>query len=272
MFAATGGLGVAATARRQHSAPVVWGSHRLSHARGSGGRRDDENRTAQRMDDDRWTTVTESSFEHERRGLEAIRTQLPNADPWFAWSNFTFTARTGHVREVDLLVVAPNGVLMIELKDWSGRLSGEGGDWVQTTTRGDRRFHRNPLHLVNQKSKELAGLLGDGGARVFLSAAVCLTNPKLRFELPAGDRANTHTIRELLERLNAPVRDARHTISTPRARAIKQALAQAGIRRSDADFTVGPYLLERTPLDTGPSWQDYLATHSELREPARVPA
>ncbi|MBF6354021.1 BREX system serine/threonine kinase PglW [Nocardia higoensis] len=222
------------------------------------------------MDEGRWTTVTESSFEHERRGLEAIRKQLPNADPWFAWSNFTFTARTGHVREVDLLVVAPNGVLMIELKDWSGRLSGEGGDWVQTTTRGERRFHRNPLHLVNQKSKELAGLLGDASARVFLSAAVCLTNPDLRFDLPVGDRANTHTIRELLERLNAPVRDARHTISTQRARAIKKALEQVGIRRSGAEFTVGPYLLERKPMDAGPSWQDYLATHTELRERARV--
>ncbi|WP_244891950.1 BREX system serine/threonine kinase PglW [Nocardia beijingensis] len=222
------------------------------------------------MDEGRWTTVTESSFEHERRGLEAIRSQLPNVDPWYAWSNFTFTAKTGHVREVDLLVIAPNGVHMIELKDWSGRLTGEGGDWVQTTTRGDRRFHRNPLHLVNQKSKELAGLLGDSGARVFLNSAVCLTNSGLRFELPAGDRANTHTIRELIDRLDAPVRDIKHTISAQRAKAIKKALEQVGIRRSDADFTVGPYLLERKPFDAGPTWQDYLAAHTELREPVRV--
>ncbi|CCF62567.1 BREX system serine/threonine kinase PglW [Nocardia cyriacigeorgica] len=222
------------------------------------------------MDEGRWTTVTESSFEHERRGLEAIRTQLPNVDPWYAWSNFTFTAKTGHIREVDLLVIAANGVYMIELKDWSGRLTSEGGDWVQTTTRGDRRFHRNPLHLVNQKSKELAGLLGDNGARVFLSSAVCLTNSGLRFDLPTGDRASTYTVRELIDRLHAPVRDIKHTINAQRARAIKKALEQIGIRRSDADFTVGPYLLERKPLDAGPTWQDYLAVHTELREPVRV--
>ncbi|WP_280485230.1 BREX system serine/threonine kinase PglW [Nocardia farcinica] len=222
------------------------------------------------MEDGRWTTVTESSFEHERRGLEAIRKQLPNVDPWLAWSNFTFTAHTGHVREVDLLVVAPNGVHMIELKDWSGRLAGKGGDWVQTTTRGDRRYHRNPLHLVNQKSKELAGLLAENGGRVFVSAAVCLTNPNLRFELPTGDRANTHTVRELIDRLNAPRSDLKHTVDAHRAKAIKKALEQIGIRRSDADFTVGPYLLDRTPLDAGATWQDYLATHTELHEPARV--
>ncbi|WP_228010745.1 NERD domain-containing protein [Nonomuraea phyllanthi] len=64
-----------------------------------------------------WVTVTESEFDHERRGLEAIRVMLPNADPWRAWSNFTFTVHTGHVREVDLLVVTPGGVHMVELKN-----------------------------------------------------------------------------------------------------------------------------------------------------------
>ncbi|MEV0686628.1 BREX system serine/threonine kinase PglW [Nocardia sp. NPDC050378] len=222
------------------------------------------------MDEGRWTTVTESSFEHERRGLEAIRTQLPNVDPWFAWSNFTFTADTGHVREVDLLVIAPNGVHMIELKDWSGRLSIESGDWVQTNKRGDRRVFRSPLHLVNQKSKELAGLLGNRGARVFVSSAVCLTNPGLRFDLSPGDRANTHTVKELIDRLSAPVQDARRLIDARLAKKIKKAFEEAGVRRSDAEFTVGPYVLQRKPIDAGQTWQDFLAVHTELREPVRV--
>nr|WTB33701.1 NERD domain-containing protein [Streptomyces sp. NBC_00830] len=62
------------------------------------------------MREGRWETVTDSEFPHERRGLEAIRAELPDNDPWRAWSNFTFTANTGHVREVDLLVIAPGGV------------------------------------------------------------------------------------------------------------------------------------------------------------------
>ncbi|MFD7846597.1 hypothetical protein ACFV4K_27095 [Nocardia sp. NPDC059764] len=36
------------------------------------------------MDDGRWIAVTESSFEREQRGLEAIRTRLPDLDPWYA--------------------------------------------------------------------------------------------------------------------------------------------------------------------------------------------
>ncbi|TDP30805.1 BREX system serine/threonine kinase PglW [Nocardia ignorata] len=222
------------------------------------------------MDEGRWTTVTESSFEHERRGLEAIRTQLPNVDPWFAWSNFTFTADTGHVREVDLLVIAPNGVLMVELKDWRGRLTSEGSDWIRTNDRGDRRVIRSPLHLVTQKSRELAGLLNHQKVNVFVGAAVCLTHPDMRFDLLPGDRANTHTVAELIARLNAAPRDIKHLIDFQRAKAIKKGLEKVGIRRSNAEFVVGPYELERKPLDAGPTWQDYLARHTELREPVRV--
>ncbi|MEU9867381.1 BREX system serine/threonine kinase PglW [Actinomadura sp. NPDC048021] len=218
----------------------------------------------------RWTTVTESQFEHERRGLEAIREQLPDADPWRAWSNFTFTANTGHIREVDLLVVTPGGVHMIELKDWHGRLATENGTWVQTTPTGRRVPHGNPLHLVNQKAKELAGLLAQKGERVWVGAGVCFTDSSLRVRLPVGEQHSAHTIDELLQMLRRPPNDERRRITGPRSRAIKAALDRVGIRRSEAEFKVGPYLLERKAFDTGPTWADHLARHSELHEPARV--
>nr|WP_275666525.1 NERD domain-containing protein [Streptomyces cinnamoneus] len=84
----------------------------------------------------RWTTVTESGYEHERRGLDAIRKRLRDEEPWRAWSNFVFTANSGHVREVDLLVTSSAGVFLVELKDWHGSVSGGGHDWVQTTSSG----------------------------------------------------------------------------------------------------------------------------------------
>jgi serine/threonine protein kinase len=218
----------------------------------------------------RWTTVTESEFEHERRGLDAIRGQLPDADPWRAWSNFTFTAHTGHIREVDLLVVTPGGVHMIELKNWHGRLTTENGTWVQTAPNGRRIPHGNPLHLVNQKAKELAGLLGQNGGRVWVGASVCFTDSSLRVQLPTGDRHSVHTIAGLLQMLRQPPNDERRRITGPRSRAIKTALGRVGIRRSEAEFKVGPYLLEKTAFDTGPTWADYLARHSDLHEMARV--
>ncbi|MEW2434181.1 BREX system serine/threonine kinase PglW [Streptomyces caniferus] len=222
------------------------------------------------MREGRWTTVTESEFDHERRGLEAIREKLPDADPWRAWSNFTFTANTGHVREVDLLVVAPGGVCMIELKDWHGSVASENGTWVQTTPSGYRRSHGNPLHLVNKKAKELAGLLGQNGKRVWVGEAVCFTDDGLRVRLCSHDQNGVYTIAELVEMLKQPPRDERRRVTAIGSREIKAALDRVGIRRSDAEYKVGPYQLERKSFDSGPTWADYLARHTELPELARV--
>lgn len=49
----------------------------------------------------RRTTITPSRCQHEREALQPVRTTLPNAEPYRAWCDFTFTANTGHVR-VDL--------------------------------------------------------------------------------------------------------------------------------------------------------------------------
>ncbi|MEU4209181.1 BREX system serine/threonine kinase PglW [Streptomyces sp. NPDC026206] len=222
------------------------------------------------MREGRWTTVTESGFVHERRGLEAICEQLPDSDPWRAWSNFTFTANSGHVREVDLLVVAPSGVCLIELKDWHGSVISENGTWVQTTQNGHRRTHGNPLHLANKKAKELAGLLKQQSKRVWVGEAVCFTDDALRIRLPANDLNGVYTIAELVEMLKRPPRDERHRITAVESREIKAALDRIGINRSQAEYKVGPYQLERKSFDSGPTWADYAAPHSELPELARV--
>ncbi|MEU0989950.1 BREX system serine/threonine kinase PglW [Streptomyces sp. NPDC005953] len=222
------------------------------------------------MREGRWTTVTESEFDHERRGLEAIREQLPDADPWRAWSNFTFTANTGHVREVDLLVIAPGGVFMIELKNWHGTLTSENGTWIQTAPHGGRRPHGNPLHLVNKKAKELAGLLGQNGKRVWVGEAVCFTEESLRVRLPAHDENGVHTVAELIEMLKQPPRDERRRITAVSSREIKSVLERVGIRRSDAEYKVGPYQLERKSLDSGETWADYEGRHTDLHKEVRV--
>ncbi|WP_283136704.1 BREX system serine/threonine kinase PglW [Rhizohabitans arisaemae] len=222
------------------------------------------------MREGRWETVTESEFDHERRSLDTIRDRLPDAEPWRAWSNFTFTAHTGHVREVDLLVVTPGGAYMIELKHWHGTVTTENGTWVQTAPNGRRIPHGNPLHLVDKKAKELAGLLGRYGRRVWVNAAVCFTDSSLRVQLAAHDQNGVHTVDRLLETLRLPARDERGRITPTDSREIKAALGRIGIRRSDAEYKVGPYLLERKSFDTGPTWADYLARHSELPESVRV--
>lgn len=223
------------------------------------------------MREGRWETVTDSDFDHEHRGLETIREKLPDSGVWRAWSNFTFTADSGHVREVDLLVLSPSGLHMVELKSWRGSVTVENGTWVQTKPGGHRTPHGNPRHLVEQKARELAGLLRGQGVRgVYVSGSVCFTGSSLRLRLPQNDRNGAYTVDELLEMLQRPPYDARRRITGPRSTEVAGALKQVGIHRSDAQYKVGPYLLARKPLDTGPSWSDHLARHTELSEIVRV--
>ncbi|NJQ04443.1 BREX system serine/threonine kinase PglW [Streptomyces lonarensis] len=228
------------------------------------------------MEDGRWTTVTESEFEHERRGLEAIRRLLPNEEPWRAWSNFTFTAERGHVREVDLMVTAPAGVFLIELKDWHGSVSGGGSSWVQTKLSGVQRRHGNPLHLTNQKAKELAGLIKgvEKGARkqpgIWVGEAVCFTHDKLRVNLASADLNGVFTIRQLVEMLARPPEGGRGQVTAAVSLRVDAALKKLGIAPVRRQHEVGSYLLESKSFDSGPTWADYLGRHTQLHDLARV--
>ena len=227
------------------------------------------------MKDERWTTVTESQFEHERRGLEAIRRALRDQDgePWRAWSNFTFTAHSGHVREVDLFMVAPAGIFLIELKDWHGSVAGGGRDWIQTTPGGTSRRHSNPLHLSNQKAKELAGLVQSTigtRPRIWVGEAVCFTDDRLRLHLPAADLNGVCTVRQLAEMLATPPGDARNAVTAEVSRKVAQGLQSLRIAPIRRQEEVGGYLLDSASFDSGQTWADYRGEHTQLHDIARV--
>ncbi|MCK9928238.1 BREX system serine/threonine kinase PglW [Frankia sp. Mgl5] len=247
------------------------------------------------MQDRRWTTVTASQFPHEREALEHVQRLLPDAEPYRAWSNFTFVASTGHLREVDLLVVARGGVYLIEIKSWAGRLTASGSNWVQHRPSGGDLIFDNPLILANQKSKELKHLLetaaraqGLGRLRMpFFQPAVFLSNGTLKVELPdfqlhgifgpepatggapirAGTAGALPSIWSGL--LDAPLRDERHRISPETSRRLATLLPAAGIARSRRHQRVGAWELEFPAFESGPTWQDYHARHTQMSSARR---
>jgi hypothetical protein len=177
----------------------------------------------------RWTAINESVFMHERSGLARIRQAVPDVDPWRAWSNFSFATATGSLYEVDLLIAAPNGLHMVELKAWRGDVEGNGDTWVQTTQTGERIEHGDPLRLTANKSAALARLLRAAGEDVYIRALLCLTNDSVRAVLPALDRRYIVSVDELMERLARPTHDARTRMPADRVVRVEQALESAGI-------------------------------------------
>ena len=63
----------------------------------------------------RWTAISQSTFEWEREALEFLRDNLPDHEPWRAWSNFEFIDDQGRVNEVDALVLTPVGLVLVEV-------------------------------------------------------------------------------------------------------------------------------------------------------------
>ncbi|MYU55018.1 MULTISPECIES: BREX system serine/threonine kinase PglW [Streptomyces] len=223
----------------------------------------------------RWTAVAPSEYPHEQAALERILTPLPDDGPWRAWSNFTFVSQTGHVREVDLLVVTPGGVHMIELKSLHGRVERRGGQWVQISPGNRRGYGKglgDPLRLTNQKSKELASLLRRYGAKVYITEGVCFTEDGLDLALPPHE-LNAHIyngIPALLAELQLPPREDRFRISSQGSADIGRALAQVGIQQVVREAKVGPFILDKRPFDTGATWADYAGRHEQLSETVRV--
>lgn len=232
------------------------------------------------MESPRWTIITPSQYEWERRGLDFIRTGLPDHDPYRAWANFEFQTSDGAIYEVDLLVLTKMGFWLVETKAWEGRIGGDAGTW---TCLHDGRLHSedNPILLANRKAKSLSSLLKAQSAvskiRVpWLDALVFLSADNLQCDLtgPARNRiclkdrpADEHhperkgILAALVNRDGQGIDpDLRTTIDIKVAKALSRAMDQAGIRPSQRARRVGDYVLGDLIAD-GPGYQDRLAKH-----------
>ncbi|WP_405432256.1 BREX system serine/threonine kinase PglW [Micromonospora sp. NBC_00617] len=243
------------------------------------------------MQEGRWTTITPSQFAHEREALAHVQALLPDTEPYRAWSNFTFTAQTGHPYEVDLLVAAPGGLYLIEVKSLNGRLISSGSNWIlQGPSGSGTRTFDNPLHLADMKAKKLKSLLQVAATQrkgppvriPFVQAAVFLSKPGLHVGLsehhlhgifgpepaPGHQPGSLPTVGSLLQR---PPQDERQRVTKEMSAALPELLKAVGIARSRRHYQIGAWDLETRPFDVGPTWQDHQARHRDLeRERRRV--
>lgn len=234
------------------------------------------------MSEKAWTTVTPSRFPWEQEALAFIREGLPDHEPWRAWSTFEFIAPDGSINEVDLLVVGPTGFFLIEVKSWSGKISGDQANWL-IQDGPQERAEDNPLRLANLKAKRLRALLErqpicSKERLPFIEPLVFLSDPDVRLGL-AGEARTGIWLRDRVERPGQPGRrgilaaltspdsdpaapGSRQRIDKPKAKLITRALEQAGIKPSLAtrrfgDFEIDDLLFESPRL----LYQDFTAHH-----------
>lgn len=223
----------------------------------------------------RWHVVHPSGYAHEQAALDLLREHLPESPPFRAWSNFEFIAEDGSINEVDALVVSSDRVYLIEIKHWSGRISGNQNSWAIRSLTGRERYEENPLLLANRKARKLKSLLlrqkaFKGGQVPFIQAAVFLSSPQcdvLLDDLAAqhiyqgsdirqGDRPNIIDL--IIGR--ATQSEGRPGISRDAERLLARAMEQLGLRKRTRAATVGDYALTRLIAEND-RYQDWEAKH-----------
>ncbi len=216
-----------------------------------------------------WQQIAPSEFPWEREALDFVRAGLPDHEPFRAWANFEFVSEDATIHEVDLLVLSPKGLYLVEIKSWSGALEGDASTW-EVHQDGRVHAHDSPLLLANRKARRLASLLKRQKAlqkvrMPYLEPLVFLSNPALQCRLSGTARQGVHQRAGILDALKTfdpseLFRTGKTRLDRPIAKAVARALEEAGIRPTQRVKRTGDYLLDAL-LETGPDYQDWQAHH-----------
>jgi Nuclease-related domain len=91
----------------------------------------------------------------EMEGLTELRRSLPGR--WKGYANFIMRqpGRRGQDREIDVVLISDDRLILVDLKHWSGRIENRGGHWFRN---GERR-EASPAHKIREHAKVLASLI-----------------------------------------------------------------------------------------------------------------
>ena len=234
-----------------------------------------------KADGQRWQEIGSTRFPWEREALDYVRERLPDYDPYRGFALFEFIASDGSINEVDLLVIGPTGLFLVEIKSWPGVVNGDQRDWVEERD-GRPRFHENPLLGTDRKAKRLKSLLEQQtSARKsktrlpFIQPVVFLSHPEVVCKLPPLARQHVYLRDESAKGrdrdgiLSALTQAEPRRVDKPALQLLLRALHEAGIRPARRKRQVGDYVLGDL-IREGPGFQDFAATHVSLDDKARV--
>ncbi|EAZ99557.1 BREX system serine/threonine kinase PglW [Marinobacter sp. ELB17] len=218
-----------------------------------------------------WKQITQSDYAWEIEALEFAKQLLPDHDPYRAWANFEFIALDGSINEVDLMVLTPKGMYLIEIKSHPGVIRGDASNWVWEKPKGGQKIFDNPRLLTRRKAQKLASLLKVQASVIrskervpFIEALVFLSAENLTIKLDDNARQGVVNRTELLPELTQVNESWSHKqIPVSSARVITRAVEEAGIKESLRMRRVGSYELKHL-LSEADNFQEWYAVHSEL--------
>jgi serine/threonine protein kinase len=216
----------------------------------------------------------------EQAALDAIRRRLPDTGT-IAWPNVQFMDNQGNANEVDLILLSPQGLFVVELKGWRGSFTGDQFFWQVTYSGGRREERKNPFGGTRLKAQRLASLLKDAQRQARLpnlhvphvSAVVVMHGQPSDFTLPGNaaehiyllDGYKVKGLPAFGDVIAGTAPDCQPIDPATRA-AVAKLFDQVGLRAKPKVRMIGQFKVTDTnPLATGPGWEDYAVDHPHLR-------
>lgn len=222
-----------------------------------------------------------SAYSYEQKAIEFIQKNLPGGEPYRMWGLVDLVDPGGRRYDLDALVLGRHALYLIEIKNYSGRITGDANDWEVEHSNHKKSFYANPSRLANQKARVLASLLRDrmSGRVPWVQHLIFLSSPQADIQR-LDAIASLHVCKG--DEIVAAVCEGRYRGADPsriqrpiepaEARKIQEALKAIGVAPAKARRIVGGFLLTDI-LEEGPGYQDWLAVGtnvSELRRRVRA--
>lgn len=84
----------------------------------------------------------------ERKANEVLSEHLP--DSWKGYSSLEMVGRQGNDFQADLILITHDRIIVVELKNYSGKIFSQGNKWVQEYEDGRQE---NRINAVSQASR-----------------------------------------------------------------------------------------------------------------------
>lgn len=144
--------------------------------------------------------------EAEKAALRAMETAFPRQ--WRGIAAFEMIQKGSGNKEIDLVLITDERVIVVELKNWNGLIESDGEIWLLN----GRRMGRSPVKVTQLKEKILAGLIRNRlGARQTprVDSRVVLCGRTTGVKLPEDEAAYVVQLDEFL-RIKEPAQYRNH--------------------------------------------------------------
>jgi len=205
--------------------------------------------------------VGQPESEAERQTIRLLKEHL--SEDYIVFHNLETVSPAGFAYEIDLLVIAPHAIYVIEEKNYTGHIRGNVREWVMF----NGAVFPSPIPAINRKTRIVATQLKKHDpalADVFCQGVVHLSSAKAKIKIhdPQADRVTVAD--ELITYLSDPKRLPQPSCRIAGRRDLICGAVFAGFEPSQPHREIGAYrVLEK--LGETPEFSEYLAEHRYVK-------